>query len=201
MSGKTQGGGRLLIRYPLPNAAATSQALSDVWHDFFQIVLMFALRLGSHLLGSTLRLGSTLAGEPFYWAVVWAGKPPCLGRLRVGGLLIRYPLPNAAVLNTQALSDGWYDLDCVACRFLPLMMCLNTLSLLLHSGWEATCWEAFWLGSHLLGNTLAGKPAAGKHLGCGVVVWAGKPPCLGRLSVGGIIHQVLRCDLAQCCGI
>ena len=52
LSGKTQGGGRLLIRYPLPNAAATSQALSDVWHDFFQIVLMFALRLGSHLLGT-----------------------------------------------------------------------------------------------------------------------------------------------------
>jgi len=38
------------------------------------------------------------------------------------------------------------------------------------SCWEATCWEApIWLGSHFVG----------------AVVWAGKPPCLGRLRVGG----------------
>ena len=51
------------------------------------------------------------------------------------------------------------------------------------SCWEATCWEApIWLGSHFVG----------------AVVWAGKPPCLGRLRGGGLLIRQSPCPLMRC---
>lgn len=127
---------------------------------------------------ATYVLGSTLAGKPSCWeatcweapiwlgshfvgAVVWAGKPPCLGRLRVGGVAHQAkPLPIDAVFNSlgPALTDAWHEglflLDCVAC--LLLILCFNDMSLL---RFASQCLiVSFWLGSHLLASTLPGRP-------------------------------------------
>ena len=125
--------------------------------------------LGSHLLGSTLT-GKPRAGKHLGWEAILSGKTQ-------GGLFISYPLPSAAVSNSQALSDLWHDFfQIVVGQLVIASICISMLN---HSGWESTCWEAFWLGSHLRGSPLAGKPSY-----------------LGRLRVGGVAHQL---SVAQCC--
>ena len=95
-----------------------------------------------------------------------------MGAGRASGTLA-CPCPLLRRFTVRAFSDVWHDLFQMLCMMSFCACCkvaFGGCHLLLHSGWEATCWEAPWLGSHLkhfgweatclLGSNLAGKPLA-----------------------------------------